>query len=52
MNHDRIHSLLNAQVISVPTAPSSVVLRASCEGPVGGAAGAPDLPRAERSSRM
>jgi transposase len=42
MNEEGIHSLLDAQVISVPRAPSQGARRASGEGALGGTGRAPD----------
>lgn len=42
MDQEGIHSLLDAQVIAVPTPPSQGARRATGEGGVGGAARAPD----------
>lgn len=42
MNSEAIHSVLDAQVISVPTVPAQGARRATEEGTVGGARRAPD----------
>jgi len=42
MNSEAIHSMLDAQVISAPTAPAQGARRATEEGAVGGARRAPD----------